>query len=243
MEAYDETTYGDRIADIYDELYSGYRESALDLLQDLARGGRVLELGIGTGRLALPLHRRGLRVSGIDASAAMIERLRAKPGGDSIEVVLGTFAEIDLVSRFGLIFVVFNTFFSLQTQEEQVRCFQSVADQLAPEGHFLIEAFVPDPCRFEDGQTVRAIHVGEHEVRLEAARHNKIDQQVISQQVLLSEDGLRLVPVKVRYAWPSELDLMARLAGLRLKHRWASWDRGRFTEESGTHISVYARDD
>ena len=241
MEAYDETTYGDRIADIYDEFYPGYQEPALDLLQVLARGGRVLELGIGTGRLALPLHQRGLQVTGIDASEAMIQKLRDKPGSDGIEVVRGSFVDIDIDARFELIFVVFNTFFGLQTQDEQVRCFQSVADHLTPDGLFLIEAFVPDLGRFEDGQTVRAIHVGDGEVRLEVSRHGALEQQVTSQQVLLSEEGLRFIPVKVRYAWPSELDLMARLAGLRLKHRWESWDRRRFSEQSKTHISVYGR--
>jgi len=243
MESYDETTYGERIADIYDDLYPGYQEAAIDLLQVLARGGPALELGIGTGRVALPLCQRGLQVTGIDASEAMIAALRAKRGGDAIEVLQGSFVDFDLDARFDLIYVVFNTFFSLQTQDEQVRCFQSVADHLTPEGVFLIEAFVPDLGRFEDGQTVRAIHVGDHDVRLEASRYNPMEQQVHSQQVMLSEDGVRLIPVRVRYAWPSELDLMARLAGLELKHRWESWDRRSFTEESSTHISVYGRRD
>jgi SAM-dependent methyltransferase len=236
-------TYGERIAHIYDEWYSDYEESAVDLLQELAGRGRVLELGIGTGRVALPLLRRGVHVSGIDASEAMIARLRAKTGGADIEVVLGNFAEIDLDTRFDLIYVVFNTFFNLQTQEEQVKCFRSVAEHLTHQGVFLIEAFVPDPCRFDRGQSSRVVHLGEDVVRLDVARHCPVEQQVSCQHVLLSEEGVRLFPVKLRYAWPSELDLMARLAGLRLKRRWGSWDKGKLTQESAKHLSLYGMAD
>lgn len=243
MERYDEMTYGERIADIYDKLYSDYEESAVDLLQELAGRGRVLELGIGTGRVALPLHHRGVNVTGIDASKAMIEKLWVKSDGADIEVVQGNFVEINLDARFNLIYIVFNTFFGLQTQEEQVKCFRSVAEHLTQEGVFLIEVFVPDLCRFDNDQTVRVVHLNEDEVRLDVSRHSPVGQQVSSQHVLLSEKGVRLYPVKLRYAWPSELDLMARLAGLRLKHRWGSWDQGEFTGESGKHISVYGMAD
>ena len=239
MERYDEMTYGERIADVYDELYSDYEESAVDLLQELAGRGRALELGIGTGRLALPLCHRGVNVTGIDASQAMIDQLRAKPGGDGVEVVMGSFVAIDLDACFDLVYIVFNTFLGLQTQEEQVECFRSVAEHLTEEGVFLIEAFVPDRCRFDDDQTVRAVHVSEDVVRLDVTRHSPVGQQVTSQHVVLSAKGVRLYPVRIRYAWPSELDLMARLAGLRLKHRWGSWDRREFTGASGKHISVY----
>lgn len=243
MEHYDEMTYGERIADIYDELYSDYEEAAVDLLRELAGRGRVLELGIGTGRVALPLAHRGVHVTGIDASEAMIEKLRAKRGGGGIEVVQGNFVEIDLEGRFDLVYIVFNTFFGLQTQEEQVACFQSVAEHLTEEGVFLIEAFVPDLCRFDDDQTVRVVDMSEGVVRLDVSRHSRVGQQISSQHVVLSEKGVRLYPVKVRYAWPSELDLMARLAGLRLKHRWGSWDKAAFTGESGKHLSVYGMAD
>ena len=173
----------------------------------------------------------------------MIERLRAKTGAAGIEVLRDSFAEFDLDARFDLIYVVFNTFFALQTQEEQVGCFKSVAAHLTEEGVFLIEAFVPDLCRFDRDQTVRVVHLSEDEVRLDVARHHLVGQQVSSQHVLLSENGVSLYPVKLRYAWPSELDLMAQLAGLRLKHRWGSWDKGEFTSESGKHISVYGMAD
>jgi SAM-dependent methyltransferase len=244
MKAYDDATYGERIAAVYDAFYSDYEEDAIDLLDELADGGRVLELGIGTGRIALPLAERGLDVTGIDASQAMTDKLRAKPGGDQVRVVQGSFEEIpaDLADeRFDLVFVVFNTFFALLTQEEQAQCFRSVAAHLADHGRFLIEAFAPDMKRFDRGQTVRVIDLSEDTVRFEATRLDPVAQQISSQHVVLSESGIRLYPVKLRYAWPSELDLMARLAGLTLQHRWGSWKRDAFTEKSGKHISVYGQ--
>jgi SAM-dependent methyltransferase len=242
MKEFEEATYGERIASVYDEFYGEYEEAAVDLLQELAAGGRALELGIGTGRIALPLRRRGVQITGIDASPAMIAGLRAKAGGDEIEVLESSFAEFDLQARFDLVYVVFNTFFGLLTQEDQVRCFQSVARHVEKDGLFLLEVFVPDPCRFEALQTVRAVQVEADEVRLDVTRHNPVLQQVSSQHVLLSEKGIRLYPVVLRYAWPSELDLMARLAGLRLRYRWGSWEKGPFSADSIRHISVYGRD-
>lgn len=241
MKRYDDTTYGERIAEVYDTLFAEYEEDAIALLTDLADGGRVLELGIGTGRMALPLAARGLDVVGIDISPAMVEKLRAKPGGDTIRVVRGSFAEIPLEGRFDLIFVVFNTFFGLLTQQEQVKCFASVAAHLAEGGRFLVEAFVPDLARFEDHQTVRLVELSENTVRLNAAEHDIVKQQLTSQHVLLSPKGVRLYPAKLRYAWPSELDLMAALAGLSLKERWGSWQRQPFTRDSTKHISVYGQ--
>ncbi len=237
----DELTYGERIAGVYDELYAECEAATVDLLEALAQGGRVLELGIGTGRVALPLRQRGVDVMGIDLSPAMIARLRSKPGGSEIEVVQGSFADLDLDARFSLIYVVFNTFYSLLTQEDQVRCFQRVSDHLADDGVFLMEVFVPDLCRFDAQQTVRATQVEVDMVQLDVTRHSPVEQQVCSQHVRISEEGIRLYPVRLRYAWPSELDLMARLAGLRLKHRWASWEKDAFVAASPKHISVYGR--
>ncbi|MBN1659118.1 MAG: class I SAM-dependent methyltransferase [Anaerolineae bacterium] len=241
MKEYEDRTYGERIAAVYDEWYADYEEAMVDLLYELAGGGRALELGIGTGRVALPLCARGIDVTGLDASEAMIARLRARPGGDSIPVVRGSFAQFEIEARFDLVYVVFNTFYGLLTQEEQVSCFQSVARHLTDDGVFVLELFVPDVCRFEGGQTVRAVKVDTGEVRLDVTLHDPAAQLVTSQHVELSQAGIRLFPVRLRYAWPSELDLMARVAGLSLKHRWASWEKGTFTAESGKHISVYAR--
>lgn len=239
MEDYDERTYGDRIAGAYDELYSEFDEKSISTLAELAQGGPALELGIGTGRIALPLRQKGVEVHGIDASKAMVEKLRAKPGGEDIPVTLGDFGEVAVEGQFSLIYVVFNTFFGLLTQDDQIRCFKNVAQHLSPGGVFLMEVFVPDMSRFTDRQTFRVVAIDENRVRLEASQHDPVNQQVSSRHVHLSEKGVQLYPVKLRYAWPSELDLMARLAGLELRHRWGDWDQSEFTADSGKHISVY----
>ncbi len=241
MRAYDDLTYGDRIAEFYDDLYGDVGEDTVSLLEELSAGGDALELGIGTGRVALPLAARSVSVTGIDASPAMVEKLRAKPGGDRIPVVMGSFAEIPMDQAFDLIFVVFNTFFALSTQEEQIACFRSVAAHLNDHGHFLVEVFVPDLTRFEDHQAVRLIELRDDGVRLDAAEHDIVNQQVSSQHVMISQEGVRLFPVKLRYAWPSELDLMAKLAGLTLKERWGSWQREPLTRDSTKHISIYGK--
>jgi SAM-dependent methyltransferase len=241
MDTYQEDTYGERIADIYDEWYSAFDEAAVNTLSEMARGGRVLELGIGTGRIALPLRQKGVVVHGIDASTAMVAKLRAKPGGENIPVTIGDFADVAIEGQFSLIYVLFNTFFALLTQEAQLRCFENVARHLGPEGVFVMEAFVPDVARFSGGQTTRTIGLTEAEVRLDATLHDPLTQQITIQHVVLSEQGVRLYPVKLRYVWPSELDLMARLAGLSLRERWGSWTRDSFTADSGQHISVYGR--
>lgn len=239
MMQYDESTYGDRIANTYDELYSEYEPASIELLYELTGNGPVLELGIGTGRIALPLQKKGVIVQGIDASPAMIQKLRSKPQGDKIEVQTGSFAQFSLDERFQLVYVVFNTFFGLLTQTEQVQCFRSVSEHLLPDGLFLIEAFVPDLSRFIDHQTVRAVNQSEDVVQLDISQVDPVAQQVTSQHILLSNAGPQMYPVKLRYAWPSELDLMAQLAGLSLKHRWGSWFKEEFTKYSTKHISVY----
>jgi SAM-dependent methyltransferase len=241
MAEYREETYGERIASIYDERYREVEGGLIDRLAELAGSGRALELGIGTGRVALPLAERGVEVHGIDASEAMVARLRAKPGGESIPVTLGDLAEVPVAGDYSLIYVVFNTFFALLTQEKQVHCFQSVAKHLTPEGFFLLEVFVPDLGRFDRGQTVRAVRIGLEEVDLDISRLDAVLQQITTQHVLLSERGVRLYPVKLRYAWPAELDLMGRLAGLRLMERWGDWVGNPFTGSSRRHISVYQK--
>lgn len=239
MEDYQEATYGDRIAGVYDELYSQLDEKSIDILAELARGGPALELGIGTGRIALPLREKGVKVHGIDASEAMLEKLRAKPGGQKIPVTLGDFGKVAVDGQFSLIYVVFNTFYALLSQDAQIDCFMNVADHLDPQGVFVLEVFVPDLTRFTDQQTFRTINLDQDRIQLEASRHDPVSQQVISQHIFITSEGIRHYPVKLRYAWPSELDLMARLAGLELQHRWGDWDRSDFTADSRKHISVY----
>lgn len=244
MEEYEASTYGDRIAAIYDELHEGKfdTEGAVTFLAGLAGPGPVLELGIGTGRVALPLAAQGLEVHGIDASEAMVEKLRAKPGGDRIAITLKDFADVDVEGEFSLIFVVFNTLFALTDQDDQVRCFRGVAHHLAPDGVFVVEAFVPDLTRFgRYHQHVEAGDLSIDRVRLEVARHDPVKQRIEGQHVVISEEGTKLYPVHLRYSWPSELDLMAGLAGLRLRERWGSWRRDPFTDSSQRHISVYGR--
>ncbi|MFA4987300.1 MAG: class I SAM-dependent methyltransferase [Candidatus Brocadiia bacterium] len=241
MSEYREDTYGEKIAHIYDEWYPTCDTVAVQTLCELARGGKVLELGIGTGRFALPLRERGVDIHGIDASPAMVAKLRAKPGGSEIPVTMGNFADVAVEGKYSLVFIAFNTFFALLTQEEQVRCFCSVSDHLAPGGMFLVEAFVPDLSRFAGGQAFRTVGVDDGEVRLDASLHDPMLQQVVSQHIVINENGIKLYPVNLRYAWPSELDLMAQLAGLNLKNRWANWDKSPFTASSGKHISVYEK--
>jgi len=243
MDAYDATTYGERIAGIYDDLHAERldTDATVTLLAELAGDGPVLELGIGTGRVALPLAERGISVSGIDSSPAMVDLLRAKPGGERIDVTIGDFADVDVPGRYGLVFVCFNTIFGLLTQDDQVRCFENVARVLADDGVFVVEAFVADLGRFRRDQNVSAVSVGLDEVQLDVSRHDPVRQRVDTSHVILSDGQVRLYPVRIRYAWPSELDLMARLAGLRLHERWAGWNREPFDAASGSHISVYGR--
>jgi SAM-dependent methyltransferase len=241
MEPYREETYGERVADIYDDWFAEVNDATVATLRELAQGGRALELGIGTGRVALPLQQSGLEVHGIDASEAMVAKLRAKPGGERIPVTFGNFSDVAVEGQFSLIYVLINTFFALLSQDEQVRCFENVARHLTAEGVFLIEAFVPDLTRFAGRQTVRARHVDTDQVRLEASQLDPVNQQIMTQIVVLTGQGVRLYPVRVRFAWPAELDLMARLAGLQLRHRWDSWERTPFSAGSNMHISVYGR--
>jgi SAM-dependent methyltransferase len=240
MENYQEDTYGERIAGVYDDWYTTFDEDLLPILAGLARGGRALELGIGTGRIALPLQERGVEVHGIDASEAMVSRLRAKPGGERIPVTIGNFAGVPVEGQFNLVYVLFNTFYGLLAQEEQIRCFQNVAAHLSPGGVFVVEAFVPKLQRFQDRQTVRAIRLEVGEVQLEASQLDPVEQHITVQHILLTEEGLRLYPVQLRYVWPAEFDLMAQIAGMQLEHRWSSWQKAAFTSESDKHISVFS---
>lgn len=238
-------TFGDRWADVYDDVVAGMgldTEGAVGFLAGLADEGPVLELAIGTGRIALPLQARGVEIHGIDASDAMVAKLREKPGGDTVPVTIGDFADVAVAGRYRLIFVVVNTLWALLTQRDQERCVRNVAEHLTDDGAFVVEAFVPDPARFDRGQRVSARAVGSGRASIEISTHDPATQRVSSQHVFF-EDGTdpRLYPVEIRYVWPSELDLMARLAGLRLRERWGGWHGEPYTGE-GQHVSVYERE-
>lgn len=242
---WDAAEYGDQWAAVYDRLQmrsQAETDKTVEALARLAKGGRVLEFGIGTGRLALPLAARGLEVHGIDASEAMVAQLQAKRGGDTIPVVVGDFAHAKASGLFGLVVLAFNTLFSVATQRGQCRCFANGAGHLTEDGAFVIEAFVPDMRRFDDDQTVRALDVDEVHAVLEITRHDPVAQQVRSARVIIDEQhGIQTLPLKIRYAWPSEIDLMARLAGLELAERWGGWSGEPFTRDSRSHVSIYRR--
>jgi len=235
------STYWDQIAELYDQLYSNFDPACINLLAELAGPGPALELGIGTGRIALPLVHRGVSLHGVDASQAMVAKLKAKPRGVEINVFIGSFASFSIDRQFRLVFVVFNTFFDLLSQEEQVQCFQAVSRHLSPDGLFVIEAFVPDMTRYSGFQAVRLVALSEAAIRVDVAQLDPVAQRIESRHVLVSQAGLRTYPVKLRYAWPVELDLMAHIARLRLRARWSSWSKDPFTRDSTKHISVYAR--
>lgn len=244
MDGYDPmASFDEESAAVYDATsVRGDEAAAVAFLEGLARGGPALELAVGTGRIALPLAARGLRVDGIDLSEPMVAKLRAKPGGDAIAVTMGDFADVPVEGRYPLVYVVFNTLFNLLTQDDQVRCFANVAAHLTDDGAFVVEAFVPSYLhRLRDGQYVDAEAIRVAEVRLDVGRHDPVAQLLEESHLVFTRDGVRLFPIVCRYAWPSELDLMARLAGLRLAERWGGWEREPFTAASPLHVSVYRR--
>ena len=235
-------SFGDEVAASYDDDLRGDEGETVAFLEQLARGGNALELAIGTGRIALPLAATGIRVDGIEISQAMARTLRAKPGGEQISVTIGDFADVAVPDSYQLIYVVFNTMFNLLTQDDQVRCFQNVAAHLTDDGSFLIEAFVPTFLyRLRNDQYVDAESIGIDEVYLDVGRHDPVSQILEESHISLSRSGVKLFPIVCRYAWPSELDLMARIAGLRLAERWSGWNREPFHSASDWHVSVYRR--
>ena len=250
MEGYGASSYGDGMADVYDEWYAtrGDIEGAVATLAAIAATvagpGPVLELGIGSGRLALPLAATGLEVWGVDASPAMVARLRAKPGGDRLPVAVGDMAELDLTglrggdqARFSLVFAADNTFFNLTSENAQARCLARVRDVLADDGRLVIEAFVPAtdaPASSVDARTVAMDHVV-----LTVTSHDRDRQTVAGQHIELRESGIRLHPWLIRYAAPDELDSLALAAGLSLVERWRDWRRTPFAADDNVHVSVY----
>ncbi|MGH3146445.1 MAG: class I SAM-dependent DNA methyltransferase [Rubrobacter sp.] len=234
-------SFGEDVAEAYDDALRGDESAAVAFLESLAGDGPALELAVGTGRIALPLAAKGVRVDGIDISPAMIERLRAKPGGDRISVTIGDFAEVPVQGTYRLIYVVFNTLFNLLSQDDQVRCFENVAAHLTDDGSFVIEAGSPaSHYQLRNDQYVDAESIEVDAVKLDMLRHDAARQRIDESHVSISGKGVRLTPVVQRYAWPAEPDLMARIAGLRLKERWNGWNREAFTGKHNV-VSVYGR--
>jgi SAM-dependent methyltransferase len=240
-----ELNFDERIAKRYEDLWPDLFEPAVvdpavDFLAGLAGTGDALELGVGTGRIALPLSRRGVRVHGIELSPAMVAELQAKPGADDIDVTTGDFATAKVDGTFTLAYLVRNTIMNLTTQDEQVECFRNVAAHLEPGGCFVIEVEVPELQRLPPGETVRAFTV--------TPTHLGFDEYVdLAAQISFSHhywviDGrLETFSAPFRYVWPSELDLMARLAGMALRERWSDWNREPFTSHSRSHVSVWEK--
>jgi len=236
--------FGARVAATYDESSGSMFDPAVvdttvDLLVGLAGGGPALELGIGTGRVALPLARRGVPVRGIDLSRAMVAQLRAKPGGEAIDVTIGDFATTRVDGEFTLAYLVFNTIMNLTTQEAQVACFRNVAEHLAPGGCFVIEVMVPALRRLPAGQTVVPYAVSPTHWAFDI--YDTATQASSSNYVNVVDGRGDYHSIPFRYVWPAELDLMAQLAGLRRRDRWADWTRAPFTHESTSHVSVYEK--
>lgn len=242
MKEFGPATFGELNADEYDALHNpGTTEECVSLMADLAGDGDVLELAIGTGRIALPLAARGLRISGFDASPEMLEILRGKPGGSDLKTWVADMASFEMDQTFDFAFLVFNTLYNLTTQDQQIRCFQQVAKHLKPGGQFLVEAFMPSRESFENNQAVRTKHVGFDRVWLEAVQHDPINQQLNYQRVRITENGTQLKPLPMRYVWPSELDLMARIAGLKPVSKWGGWHKQPLSPASEMYVALYER--
>jgi SAM-dependent methyltransferase len=239
-----EDHFGPDVAERFDARYAYQADPAVvdptvELLAELAGSGRALELGIGTGRIALPLARRGVRVHGIDLSESMVAKLREKPDSDQIDVTMGDFASTRVEGAFAVVYLVVNTIMNLTTQDEQVACFRNAAAHLEQGGCFVIEVEVPGLRRLPPGETFQPFDV--------SANHLGFDEYDVARQGLVShhywiEDGsVEVLSPPFRYVWPSELDLMAQLAGMRLRERWSSWTREPFTSESTKHVSVWEK--
>jgi SAM-dependent methyltransferase len=243
MEDYDPAkSFLGMAAEQYDRHACGDEADAVAFLAELAGAGPALELAIGTGRIGLPLAARGVAVEGIDLSPDMVAQLRKKPGGGDIPVTIGDFSEAPVSGSYRLVYIVFNTFFNLLHQEEQVRCFENVAAHLADDGAFLIEARVPAHIHaLPENQYVHAEEVGVDEVWLDVAKYDPVTQRLEETHVRLGAGAVGLFPIVTRYCYPSELDLMARIAGLRLRERWGGWSREPFDARSELAVSVYGR--
>ena len=245
MEGYDQRTYGRRWAPYYDQAYTKVDDATIDLLARHAGDPpRALELAIGSGRIAVPLAAKGVEVSGIDASEEMVSLLRSKSGGEAIPVHMGDFGDVAVAGEFPLIYLAFNTLFALPTQERQIHCFGNVARHLEPGGRFIIDCFVPDVKRFDSQNTRTAVssieNVDEHWIEMTV--HDPVTQHLETHMVKQTvDDGTVILPIEIRYAWPSELDLMARLAGLELEDRFGWYDLRPFTEQSTSHMSIYRK--
>ncbi len=232
--------YGNKWAEVYDSIYTTVSEHMISFLIERSGSGPVLELGIGTGRIAIELKKQGVDVHGIEISPEMINKLRDKELGKEIPVTTGSFAQIPATPSFSMIYAGFNTFFGLLTPEDQLSCMESISKNLQPGGCLILECMIPDFSNANQNVSVNS--VTPDEVVLSApARHDYVNQICIENKVIMSESGLKFLPTVIRYAWVNELDLMAKLAGLELSERYFTWYKSPFTKNSTKHISVYQK--
>jgi SAM-dependent methyltransferase len=237
------SSFGPDVAARYDDRPRGDEEAAATFLSALAQGRRALEFAIGTGRIALPLAASGVQVDGIELSPAMLERLRAKPGGEQVNITVGDMSVAATGHQYGLVYLVFNTIFNLLTADDQIRCFENAARHLSADGHFVVEAALPHAW-IAPGTSdyVHAEHVGTKTVVLDVARYDPVTQLLEENHIRLTADGITMAPIVCRLITPGEMDLMARIAGMHIVDRFANWQRSAFDARSSAHVSVYALD-
>lgn len=245
VEGFEIFTYGDAVADVFDGTGwagdPGDTEETIEWLAENSGGGPVLELGVGTGRVAVPLARRGIEVHGIDASEGMLTQLRDKPGGELVHLHVQDFTDFTLPYKFSLAYAVFDTLPFITDQEEQIRCFQKVADVLEPGGRFVIQTSIPDPARYDRNQRTQTVRVEKDHVVMTFTRRERISQCSSIQFAVLRPDGIRFFPMRIRTVMPSEMDLMARLGGLTMESRWGHWDGRPLRDSDERHITVYRK--
>lgn len=234
------TSFGPDVAAHYDDQKRGDEEDAATFLAEYAKEGSALEFAIGTGRIAIPLATKGVQVEGIELSPHMVERLHAKPGGKNINVIIGDMSRTTTNRQYPLVYLVFNTIFNLLTADDQVRCFENAAHHLAPNGYFIVETALPHAwISPEKPDYVHTEYVGKETVVLDVARYDPVTQLLEENHVRLSTQGITMAPIVCRLITPGEMDLMARIAGMRLIQRFANWQRTPFDKDSKAHVSVY----
>jgi SAM-dependent methyltransferase len=243
MEGFDpRTSFGYEVSKLYDaEDTRGDEERTVAFLAELAGGRDALELAVGTGRIALPLMRTGIRVDGIELSPDMVDRMREKPDGDRVDVTIGDMSRVTTGRTYGLVYLVYNTIGNLLGQDDQVRCFENAARHLTDNGVFVLECRIPTAPARPGHQFIDAEHVGLDHVHLDVCRYDPVTQILDKNHVRVSTDGISFGPIRLRLAHPPEFDLMARIAGLRLRERWGGWEREPYTATSWRHVSVYER--
>lgn len=235
-------SFGQLNAEDYDTHFDpGNADQIVEFVKSYQPDGQILEFAIGTGRVALPLAAAGHKVIGIEGSQEMVAKMRAKPGGADVPTTIGDFAHTEMSCQFDFVLLVYNTLFNLNSQDHQVACFKNAAKHLKPGGRFILECFVPDLTGFKDNQRVSTQRVGEDHAWLEAALHDPCAQKLHFQRIRITQRGVQLVPLPMRYAYPPEMDLMGQLASMPLEHRFEDWQKSAFTANSKSHISVYRK--